>query len=214
MEVKKLYRIYKTLYNYFGKQNWWPAQTKFEVLVGAVLTQNTAWSNVIKAVENLRSKKLLSFQKLLRLKINLLANLIKPAGYFNLKARRLKNLLIFFNQRYKGKLKNTRGIRLHQLRSQLLEVNGIGPETADSILLYAFDRPIFVVDAYTKRIFSRLKMIHPNSSYDEIQSLFMRNLKPNVRIFNEYHALIVKLGKHYCKKNKPNCRECPIKSQH
>lgn len=214
MRDEKIIRIYKKLYNFFGKQYWWPAKTKLEVIVGAMLTQNTAWPNVRKAIGNLKTHRLLSLEKLDRIKIDRLASLIKPAGYFNLKARRLKNLLGFIEEHYRGNLRNMQRIDTHRLRDQLLNVNGVGPETADSILLYAFEKPIFVVDAYTKRIFSRLKMIPSDSSYDEIQKLFMENLVLKECLFNEYHALIVKLGKDYCKKNKPKCDECPIKDEH
>lgn len=214
MRDKKLIRIYKKLYNFFGKQNWWPARTKLEVIVGAMLTQNTAWPNVEKAISNLRGKGLLSLGKLGSLKIDELASLIRPAGYFNVKARRLKNLLEFMQKQFRGDLRNMQKIDTCQLRNQLLSVNGVGPETADSILLYAFNKPIFVVDAYTKRIFSRLKMVSLDSSYDEIQKLFMKDLSLNTPLFNEYHALIVRLVKDYCKKNKPKCDECPIKDEH
>lgn len=214
MKHKNLIRIYKKLYNSFGRQNWWPAKTKLEVIIGAMLTQNTSWANVEKAIHNLRNKGLLSLKKLYDVDIDELANFIKPAGYFNVKARRLKNLLKFIQQRYKGNLRNMQRVDTCQLRNQLLSVNGVGPETADSILLYAFSKPIFVVDAYTKRIFSRLKMASSDSSYDEIQKLFMKDLSLNTPLFNEYHALIVRLGKDYCKKNKPKCDECPIKDEH
>ena len=214
MKDKKLNRIYKKLYNYFGKQHWWPAKTKLEVIIGAMLTQNTAWPNVEKAIANLKRKRLLSFQKLSKIETNELANLIKPAGYFNVKARRLRSILDFIRDDFRGNLRNMQKINTQELRNQLLNVNGIGPETADSILLYAFDKPIFVIDAYTKRILSRLRMSSLNSSYDEIQELFMRDLALDTHLFNEYHALIVKLGKDYCKKNNPKCNECPIRDEH
>ncbi|NQV00079.1 MAG: hypothetical protein HQ538_05020 [Parcubacteria group bacterium] len=214
MKDKKLTKIYKKLYSYFGKQHWWPARTKLEVIIGAMLTQNTSWSNVEKAIANLRKNKLLSFKKLSKVKINKLATLIKPAGYFNIKAKRLKNLLKFLQTRYRGNLGNMEKIRTKELRQQLLNVNGVGFETADSILLYAFNKPVFVIDAYTKRIFSRLKMLSLDSDYDKAQDLFKDNLSCNSRLFNEYHALIVRLGKDYCKKSKPKCSECPIQSEH
>lgn len=214
MNNKKLFRIYKKLYNFFGKQNWWPAKTKLEVIIGAILTQNTAWSNVERAIDNLRDRNLLSLEKLYKTDEDELANLIKPAGYFNVKAKRLRNILEFIQNQYQGKLEKIKKKDTNKLRKQLLDVNGIGPETADSILLYAFDKPIFVIDAYTKRIFSRLKMASLNSTYDELQELFMKNLNKDVSLFNEYHALIVKLGKDYCKKNKPKCNECPVRDEH
>lgn len=214
MKNKKLTEIYKKLYNYFGKQHWWPAKTKLEVIIGAMLTQNTSWSNVEKAIANLRKNKLLSFKRLSKIEINKLATLIKPAGYFNIKAKRLKNLLKFIQTRYQGNLGNMGKIKTKELREDLLNVNGVGAETADSILLYAFDKPVFVIDAYTKRIFSRLKMMTLDSTYDKAQDLFMDNVSCSTRLFNEYHALIVRLGKDYCKKSKPRCSECPIRSEH
>ncbi|MFC1709596.1 endonuclease III domain-containing protein [Candidatus Omnitrophota bacterium] len=210
----RLFCIYKKLYSYFGKQNWWPAQTKLEVIIGAVLTQNTAWPNVEKAISNLKRHHSLSFKKLSNIKTSKLAGLIRPAGYFNIKSKRLKNVLGFMQKRYSGNLNRMQKVDTLELRKQLLDVNGVGLETADSILLYAFHKPIFVVDAYTKRIFSRLKIFSPNPSYGDIQKLFMDNLRLDAKLFNEYHALIVKLGKDYCKKNKPKCKECPIRDEH
>ncbi|MDD5005006.1 MAG: endonuclease III domain-containing protein [Candidatus Omnitrophica bacterium] len=213
MNDKKILRIYKKLYKSFGKQYWWPAKTKLEVIIGAMLTQNTAWSNVEKAIGNLRKNKKLSFKKLYKIKTDKLAVLIKPAGYFNIKAKRLKNLLEFIKSRYNGNLENMQRENTQALRGQLLSVNGVGPETADSILLYALDKPVFVVDAYTKRIFSKIGIISSNATYEDIQEFFMNNLKRDTYLFNEYHALIVKLGKDYCKKNRPNCKACPIKEE-
>lgn len=213
MMNNKFNRIYLKLYDSFGRQHWWPARTKLEIIVGTVLTQNTSWKGVEKAIINLIKNRLLSLKSLSNVDVSKLANLIKPAGYFNLKAKRLKNIIEFFKQNYKGSLVNAKGIKTPELREQLLSINGVGPETADSILLYAFMRPIFVVDAYTKRIFSRLKILPSDSSYDFIQNLFMKNLKPNTYLFNEYHALIVKLGKDYCKKNNPRCNECPVRGE-
>ena len=214
MRDERIPRIYKKLYSRFGEQNWWPAKTKLEVIIGAVLTQNTAWPNVEKAINNLRQKSLLSLEKISKVKINRIANLIRPAGYFNIKAKRLKNVLDFVWQRYGGNLRNMQRSDTLELRGQLLGVNGVGPETADSILLYAFNKPVFVVDAYTKRIFSRLKIVSDNSSYEDIQKIFINNLATDTGLFNEYHALIVKLGKDYCKKSKPRCGECPIRDEH
>ncbi len=184
------------------------------MIIGAVLTQNTAWANVEKAVRNLKNNRFLSLGRLSKIKISTLAGLIRPAGYFNIKAKRLKNVIDFIQQRYKGNLRNMQKINTPELRKQLLGINGVGPETADSILLYAFDKPIFVIDAYTKRIFSRLNIVPDSYGYDELQSRFMNNLNVNVDLFNEYHALIVQLGKDYCKKSKPKCSECPIRDEH
>ncbi len=208
---QKLHTIYQKLYGYFGPQHWWPAETRFEVMVGAILTQNTNWLNVEKAIANLKEKRLLSAHKISQLTRRQLAQLIVPAGYYNIKAKRLKEFLNFFFRFYQANPKKMLFEDTLKLRQQLLAVNGIGPETADSILLYALDKPVFVIDAYTKRIFSRHHFFKEDASYDEVQSLFMKNLEKNSRLFNEYHALIVKLGKEYCLKNKPKCSLCPLK---
>ena len=209
----KLISIYKTLYNHFGPQNWWPGDTPFEVCVGAILTQNTAWQNVEKAILNLKKEKILNPHKINRLPAKKLAKLITPAGYFNIKAKRLKNFISFLCKRYDGKVSNMFSNGLGNIRDSLLSVNGIGPETADSILLYAGNVPIFVVDAYTKRVFNRLNLTPEDITYYEMQEIFMENLPSDAMLFNEYHALIVMLGKNYCKK-RPLCEGCPIKNCH
>lgn len=206
----RLYLFYKRLYAYFGPQHWWPADSGFEVMVGAILTQNTSWANVEKAIGNLKQKKLLAPRKLYRLPREKLAALIKPAGYFNIKTKRLKNFLDFFLKTYKGNLKKMAPLDSASLRQELLGVNGIGPETADSILLYALHKPVFVIDAYTKRILLRHRLIREDADYDEIQNLFMQNLKDKLNLFNEYHALLVRLGKEFCLKKKPRCQICPL----
>ena len=203
--------IYKKLYDSFGPQYWWPAQTPFEVMVGAILTQNTSWSNVRKAINNLKEHNLLSPKKLYQLTPKKLSNLIMPAGYYNIKAKRLKEFLNFLFKNYQGNLKKMVSVDTSALRRQLLSVNGIGPETADSILLYAMNKPIFVIDAYTKRILKRHKFINHDASYEETQNLFMSRLKSDVKLFNEYHALLVKLAKDFCLKTKPKCNICPLK---
>ncbi len=214
MTKKQLQRIYKKLYCHFGAQHWWPARSRLEVIIGTVLTQNTAWSNVEKAIENLRKNKMLSFQRLSACPTTQLARSIKPAGYFNVKAKRLKNVLEFIRCRYKGDLWNARSIDTVLLRQQLLGINGIGPETADSILLYALKKPRFVIDAYTKRIFSRLRYSTPDVSYEYMQELFMKHLPADEQLFNEYHALLVRLGKECCKKSNPRCQKCPLRNEH
>lgn len=208
---RKLNLIYQRLYSYFGQQHWWPAKTSFEVAVGAILTQNTNWFNVEKAIENLKKHKLLNPSKLYRLSLKRLALLIKPAGYYNIKAKRLKHFLNFLFNSYQGSLKKMSGENLQELRQRLLSVNGIGQETADSILLYALNKPIFVIDAYTKRILTRHRLIKKDATYNEIQDLFMKYLLSDVKLFNEYHALLVKLGKEFCLKKKPKCEICPLK---
>lgn len=209
---RKLYRIYNLLYAHFGPQHWWPAKTRLEVMVGAVLTQNAAWSNVEKAIANLKREKMLSFKKLLQLKNTQLAKLIRPAGYFNVKTKRLKYLLDFIQKTYGGKITNMIKVPLPELRGQLLTVNGIGKETADSILLYALEKPIFVIDAYTKRALSRHHLMREDGSYDDFQGIFSQHLKKEIKIFNEYHALLVRLSKEYCKKKQPQCCRCPLKN--
>jgi len=205
--------VYLRLLKTFGPQKWWPAQTKFEVIIGAILTQNTNWGNVEKALNNLKSKDFLSSQAIKNISHRKLAALIKPAGYFNVKAKRIKNFISFLFKEYGGRLEKMARKDHALLRRQLLDVNGIGPETADSILLYALDKPVFVVDAYTKRILYRHNMAERKDDYHAIQSTFMAALKHDVAMFNEYHALIVRLGKDYCRP-KPACEECPLNHIH
>jgi len=207
----RLYAVYARLFARFGSQRWWPAKTPLEVAVGAVLTQNTSWRNVEKAILNLRGEKALSFRALRRLPEERLAKLIRPAGYYNIKADRLVNLLDFFGREYGGHLRKAVNTSTADLRVRLLSVKGVGPETADSILLYAFDRPVFVVDAYTRRFALRHGFIKGDEDYASVQKLFMQNLKCDVKLFNEYHALIVRLNKDFCRKNNPLCDSCPLK---
>ena len=202
--------FYRKALSCFGPQHWWPADSPFEVIVGAILTQNTNWLNVEKAINNLKLNKLLSPKGLYNLTDRKLAKLIRSAGYYNIKAKRLKNFLKFFIERYQGSIKNISQANPNGLRKDLLRINGIGPETADSILLYAFNKPVFVVDAYTKRILLRHKLIKENAGYEEIQNLFRHSLKRDVELFNEYHALLVRIGKDFCFKNKPECLRCPL----
>ena len=202
--------IYERLFEHYGPRGWWPAKTPFEVAVGAILTQNTNWGNVERAIKNLKNENLLTPQKLKKLRTDRLSNLIKPAGYYRLKAKRLKEFIKFLFSKYKGSMTRMFKADSLQLRQELLGVNGIGLETADSILLYAGNIPIFVVDAYTKRILSRHDLIETKATYSEIQNLFMDNLPQDYKLFNEFHALIVQLGKEVCKK-KPKCEACPLK---
>ena len=207
----QLEAIYDKLYRHFGPQSWWPGETPFEVIVGAILTQNTNWQNVAKAIDNLKKAKVLTPKKLHTLPQPRLAKLIRPSGYFNIKAKRLKEFLNFLFKNYNGSLKKMFSRPLEDLRKEILAVRGIGPETADSILLYAGGLPVFVVDAYTKRIFSRQKLLNEDTEYHQVQELFTRSLKKDVQLYNEYHALIVRLGKDFCKKTNPKCEICPIK---
>lgn len=210
ISTKIIKKIYKKLYDKFGPQYWWPAKTKFEVMLGAILTQNTNWGNVEKAIMNLRKADILSPLKVKKISVKRLASLIKPSGYYNIKAARIKNFVNFIFKEYKGNLCAMGKEPLDDLREKLLGINGIGPETADSILLYALDKPIFVVDAYTKRILLRHHFIEQNVEYQFIQKIFMESLPHDIKIFNEYHALIVRLGKEICA-SKPSCDLCPLK---
>jgi len=207
---QKLIEIFDKLLERFGPQEWWPADSAFEVAIGAILTQNTSWQNVERAIANLKKARRLSFNGLSRLKEKELARLIRPAGYYNIKAGRIRNFLRFLEENYRGSLGRMRSKDTGTLRKELLSVNGIGPETADSILLYALEKPVFVVDAYTRRIFSRHRLAGPKADYEALQRLFMANLTRQPALFNEYHALLVKLGKDYCKKTKAACGICPI----
>ncbi len=201
--------IYGKLSDAFGPRGWWPGDTPFEVIVGAILTQNTSWQNVEKAIERLKKDSLLTPERLYDIEESILAEAIRPSGYYNVKARRLKTFMAFLFEEYGGDLSLMFSEELGPLRKDLLSINGIGPETADSILLYAGCKPIFVVDTYTKRIFSRHNFISPDTNYHETQDMFMKNLPKEVELYNEYHALIVHLGKNFCKR-KPNCRDCPL----
>jgi len=205
----QLHFIYQLLLSRFGPQGWWPGRTKTEIIIGAILTQNTNWQNVEKAIVNLKKAGLLNFTALDEASERTVAVCIRPAGYFNVKARRLKNFVRFFIKDMRSSWKALRVMPLNELRQKLLSVNGVGPETADSILLYALDRPVFVVDAYTKRIFSRYGLIDGSADYGQIQRLFMDHLPADVKLFNEYHALLVRLAKEYCRSN-PRCAGCPL----
>jgi endonuclease-3 related protein len=201
--------IFQRLYEAYGPMHWWPGETPFEVMVGAILTQNTSWRNVEKAIQNLKAKKVLHVRGIHQLKRNQIASLIRSSGYFRIKADRLKAFVNFLSENYNGDLKKMMKERVETLRQKLLQVKGIGPETADSILLYGLKKPIFVVDAYTKRILSRHGIISAKASYDEVQRFFIDYLPHNEGLFNEYHALLVHLGKTLCKKI-PRCDRCPL----
>lgn len=209
MERKKflnkiLMDIYTRLYNFYGPQHWWPGETPFEIIVGAILTQSTNWKNVEKAINNLKEANLLSPEKLHLIPTKKLETLIRPSGYYRAKAKKLKSFLSYLFTHYGGKLELMVSQPLEKLREELLSVYGLGEETVDSILLYAGDKPIFVVDAYTKRTFSRLGLITERANYKTIQKMFMNNLPADSKLFNEYHALLVAFGKKQCKKE-PLC---------
>jgi len=203
--------IYERLFAHFGPQHWWPGDTPLEIMVGAVLTQNTNWGNVEKAINALKESDLLNFEALSQLPIEILAAKIRPSGYYNLKAKRLKNLLTLIREEYNGELDDFFALPTDDLRRVLLEVKGIGPETADSIVLYAAGKPSFVVDAYTCRILQRHNLLdEEGASYEEIQAIFMDALPWEAPLFNEYHALIVRTAKEFCKKKNPLCASCPL----
>jgi endonuclease-3 related protein len=205
-----LMQIYTKLYEAYGPRHWWPGETPFEVMVGAILTQNTSWSNVEKAIDRLKARRLLNVKGIHQLKRAELASLIKSSGYYRVKAARLKAFVNFIVEEYGGSIEKMKRGKLEVLRQELLHVNGVGPETADSILLYGLKKPIFVVDAYTKRILVRHGIVSEKAPYDEVQKLFMDHLPRDEKLFNEYHALLVHLGKTLCKKI-PRCDRCPIK---
>jgi len=203
-------KIYERLNDRFGDLHWWPGETPFEIAVGAILTQNTNWKNVERAIENLKERGLLSPAGLFGASDKTIEDLIRPSGYYRVKTKRLKNFIKFLYTEYGGDLDKMFETELRLLRGKLLGVNGIGEETADSILLYAGEKPVFVVDAYTRRILSRHQLIDEDACYGDIQSLFMDHLPCEVPLFNQYHALFVNAGKRFCGKT-PLCEECPLK---
>lgn len=206
-----LKEIYSILQETFGKSGWWPAETPLEVTIGAILTQNTNWGNVERSIQRLKSLHLLDSEKLRHIAVNDLALQIRSSGYYNLKAKRLKAFVDFLWEEYEGKIELlARDDNNDRLRQSLLRVKGIGPETCDSILLYACNKPFFVVDLYTKRILSRHRLISPEAGYEEIQAFFTSNLPKDLEIYREYHAYIVTIGKTYCKKKIALCSQCPV----
>ncbi len=210
MTRRLLMQIYHKLYKAYGPMHWWPGETPFEVMVGAILTQNTSWRNVEKAIKNLKKRGVLDIAGIRKLSRQELATLIRSSGFFRIKAERLKSFVDFIVREYNGDLKKMKREKLEVLRPKLLQVKGVGPETADSILLYGLNKPIFVVDAYTKRVLSRHGVISEKASYEEVQRCFMDRLPHQEELFNEYHALLVHLAKTACKKNK-ECETCPLK---
>ncbi|MBI4795600.1 MAG: endonuclease III domain-containing protein [Deltaproteobacteria bacterium] len=204
-----LRELYQKLWDAFGPQGWWPGETPFEVILGAILTQNTNWNNVAQVIAGLKEEGLLDPRALREMPDAELAGRLKPSGYFNIKARRVKNFLDFFAHRFHDSLGEMAQEDLGSLRAALLTVKGIGPETADSILLYALHKPTFVVDAYTYRVLSRHHLAPEACSYEELQGLFMGNLPADVPLYQEFHALLVRLGKEFCRP-RPQCPSCPL----
>ena len=208
--IQQLQVIYDRLLLEYGPQHWWPADFPFEVIIGAILTQSAAWKNVEKAINNLRSADVLDIKKLQDMPLEELARLIRPSGYYNAKAKKLKAFVTWLDENCDNDLEVLFKKDINSLREKLLSIHGIGEETADSIILYAAGKPIFVIDAYTKRIISRVGLLPYDAGYNTYQRLFMENIKPDVYMFNEYHALLVCLGKFICRKV-PLCAECCLK---
>ncbi len=209
MKHNPLPALYRRLFSAFGPQHWWPGDTPLEVAVGAVLTQNTNWHNVEKAIRNMKRQRLLSVQALARISPAELALLLRPAGYYNIKAARLKNFIGMLHSDFGGSMARMAHADIDTVRKRLLSVNGIGPETADSIILYALKKPVFVVDAYTKRILSRHGILGHERSYADFQDFFHARLEPSEPLFNEFHALLVRLAKEYCR-TVQRCAGCPL----
>ena len=202
---------YRALFDAWGPQAWWPARTRIEIVVGAILTQNTAWTNVERAIARLRRERALNARRLHEVDLRTLAAWLRPAGTFNVKARRLRAFTTMLAERFGGSLDRLFELETPALRETLLAVHGIGPETADCILLYAANRPVFVVDAYTRRILHRHGWMDHDAPYDEVARLFRRRVAPDARTYNEYHALLVRLAKNHCR-TRPRCEACPLRS--
>jgi endonuclease-3 related protein len=207
-----LRRYYDVLFAAYGPQHWWPGRTAFEIIVGAILTQNTSWSNVEIAMHHLRREKLLTPRAIERVSLPRLAQLIRSSGYFRQKAKKLKCFVRFLRSEYGGSLSRMFRAPTAVLREKLLGVHGVGPETADAILLYAGRHLVFVVDAYTRRMLERHGLAEPTHSYEEIRQVFERSLPSDAPLYNEFHALIVRNGKEHCRTSNPRCSECPLHS--
>jgi len=203
---------YDALFAAYGPQHWWPGRSAFEVIVGAILTQNTSWNNVESAIRNLRREKLLTPRGMESVSLARLARLIRSSGYFRQKARKLKCFVQFLRSEYGGSLAKMFRTPTVALREKLLSVHGIGPETADSILLYGGEHAVFVVDAYARRLLERHQLATPAQSYEVIRRLFERSFPGDAPLYNEFHALIVRTGKEYCRTRNPRCSECPLRS--
>ena len=208
---KWLRSVYGCLDAHFGDLHWWPGDSPIEIIVGAILTQSTSWHNVEKAIEALKDRELLSVSRIIEANDKVLAEVIRPSGYYNVKAIRLKNFCHFVQENYGGSLENMVADELRHLRDCLLLVRGIGEETADSILLYAGGKPVFVIDAYARRILGRHGFETEKASYGDLQAFFMAHLPPDAALFNQYHALLVETGKQFCLKKQPQCEACPLK---
>ncbi len=208
--TERLISIYQKLLEHFGPRGWWPGESVLEVCIGAILTQSVSWKNVTKAIDNLKNAALLDLNKIYHCSPDEIEKCIIPAMYFRVKAKKLKVFISHVVEKYNGDFTRMFSKKLEELREELLNIYGIGPETADSIILYAAQKPVFVVDAYTRRVFSRLGFYRDDISYDEMQGFFMRHLPSDVSFFNEFHALIVGIGNSFCSNKKPKCSECPV----
>jgi endonuclease-3 related protein len=206
-----LLRLYQHAFAHFGPLHWWPGDSPLEVCVGAILTQNTAWTNVEKAIANLKAERLLSVRGIAETPRDRLAAAVRPSGYYTQKARRLHTFARHILARHRGSLARMLSQPTATLRQELLSLHGIGPETADSMILYAAGQPVFVVDAYTRRILSRLGLVPDDIAYDELQELFHRHLPREVALYNEFHAQLVYVGKDFCRKRDPRCAVCPAR---
>jgi endonuclease-3 related protein len=207
---RRLLRLYDRLHRRYGPQRWWPARSRFEVVVGAILTQNAAWRNAERAIARLRAAGVLDLRGVLALSSARLPLLIRPSGTFRVKARRLRAFARHVARRHRGRLDRFLALPLPALRAELRGIAGIGPETADAIVLYAAGRPIFVVDAYTRRILARHRLVPPDADYATVQTLFMAHLPHDPALFNEFHALLVRVGKEHCR-TRPRCQGCPLR---
>ncbi len=206
--MSNLLHIYQQLLTYYGPRGWWPAKTPFEVVIGAILTQNTNWNNVEMAIANLRKADALTIDVILSIELESLEQLIRPSGFFRQKAKRLQLFCHYLQEFHQGRLEHLFDQELNSVREELLRLKGIGPETADSILLYAGQHLSFVVDAYTNRLFGRLGVLSGKENYAAVRDFFMSRLPQDIQLYNEYHALIVIHCKDFCRK-KPLCSNCP-----
>lgn len=206
---RALLEMYERMAAHYGPTHWWPGETAFEIAVGAVLTQNTAWTNVERAIANLKRMRLLSPRKIVESPDEALHAALKPSGYFRVKTKRVRSFCRYLLDRHRGSMRRMADQPLAELREELLAVDGIGPETADDILLYACGKIVFVVDAYTRRILSRHGLVAPHATYEYLQALFERHLEPDLHIFKEYHGLLVWTAKDFCRK-RPHCNGCPL----
>ncbi len=206
---RPLMPFFERMTAHYGPTHWWPGDSPFEIAIGAILTQNTAWTNVEKAIANLKRAKLLHPQRMMDCPLNELETALRPSGYFRQKAQRVRLFCRHLLDHYGGSITRMAKRPLDELREELLQLKGIGPETADDILLYACGKTVFVVDAYTRRIFSRHGLVPPDIRYEDLRAFFEKNLAADLHLYKEYHGLIVWTGKDFCRKQ-PQCDHCPL----